>query len=176
MKKFIKNGKISNEKDIVIDILIDNQKYKIYNPSLEQILEDGWEEYVIPDPVIVEDINQKKRYKKLEIEDYDKSSNVNMFYMNDIPVWLDKATRSGLMLRFTSEKMMSKTNTSLWYNNHMFEIPLYKAFHMLYALENYASECYDNTQKHLAAIDELETIEDVENYDYTLGYPEKLHF
>ena len=47
---------------------------------------------------------------------------------------------------------------------------------MLYALEVYASACYDRTQAHLAAIDALETIEEIESYDYRVGYPEKLKF
>ena len=47
---------------------------------------------------------------------------------------------------------------------------------MLYAIENYASACYDNTQKHIAEIEKLEIKEDIENYDFTVGYPEKLNF
>ena len=47
---------------------------------------------------------------------------------------------------------------------------------MLYSIELYASACYDNTQKHKANIDKLETIEDVEAYDFTTDYPEYLNF
>ncbi len=38
---------------------------------------------------------------------------------------------------------------------------------MLYAIEVYASACYDNTQLHLANVDALQTIEDISVYDYT---------
>ena len=47
---------------------------------------------------------------------------------------------------------------------------------MLYAIELYASACYDNTQRHLAALDMLEDEDSVKTYDYTTGYPEKLEF
>ena len=47
---------------------------------------------------------------------------------------------------------------------------------MLYALEVYASQCYDNTQRHLATVNGLQSIEEVEGYDYTTGYPTKLEF
>ena len=47
---------------------------------------------------------------------------------------------------------------------------------MLIALELYASECYDNTQRHLAEVAKLDTIEAVNAYDYTTGYPSKLAF
>ena len=47
---------------------------------------------------------------------------------------------------------------------------------MLYALEVYASECYDVTARHEANIAELDNIEMVDAYDYTVGYPQKLVF
>lgn len=47
---------------------------------------------------------------------------------------------------------------------------------MLYAIEVYASKCYDNTQKHLANVEKLETLEEIIEYDYHTGYPEKLNF
>ena len=47
---------------------------------------------------------------------------------------------------------------------------------MLLAIELYASACYDNTQAHVANVKSLENIEDVQNYDYRVGYPEKLRF
>jgi hypothetical protein len=58
----------------------------------------------------------------------------------------------------------------------MYELPLAMAFQMLYALEVYASACYDNTQRHLAAVNALQTIDELESYDYRAGYPEKLEF
>jgi hypothetical protein len=47
---------------------------------------------------------------------------------------------------------------------------------MLYTIEIYASQCYDNTQKHLAEVDKLEVIDEINNYNYRTGYPEKLKF
>jgi hypothetical protein len=47
---------------------------------------------------------------------------------------------------------------------------------MLYAIEIYASECYDNTQLHLANVETLSTLDSILEYDYTTGYPEKLRF
>jgi hypothetical protein len=47
---------------------------------------------------------------------------------------------------------------------------------MLNAIELYASACYDNTQSHIAAIKDLKTVEEIDAYDYRVGYPEKLHF
>lgn len=57
-----------------------------------------------------------------------------------------------------------------------FPLKLDVATQMLYSIEIYASACYDNTQQHLANINALTTIDEVENYDHTSNYPEKLKF
>lgn len=113
---------------------------------------------------------------KAKIEAYDSSVHVNEFTIGGMSVWLDKATRSGLLLRFQSEKAMSKINTALWYNGMKFEMPIDTAIQMLYALEAYASACYDVTQMHLAFKDSAEDVEILRAYDYVGGYPQKLAF
>lgn len=169
---FIKEGKIKNRKHIVIT----KDGMTTFNPTEEMLLEDGWEVYVAPEPTEEELLARAKRDKKREIEHYDSSSLVNEFYLSEVPVWLDKATRTGLMLRFNAEIASGKTETVLWYGNISIPLQLTTAVQMLYALEIYASQCYDNTRSHYAAVDSLETIEEVESYDYRVGYPEKLRF
>jgi hypothetical protein len=101
---------------------------------------------------------------------------VNEFYINGMPVWLDKTTRVGLKLRFESEIAMGKEETSLWYNGVQFPLSLENAMQMLFAIEIYASACYDTTQYHLAQVNSLSEIEEVENYDFRANYPDKLNF
>lgn len=170
MKRYIKDGKIKSGNNIVVHL---GGKQTI-NPSEEMILADGWVEYV--PPVYERTIADYIRDKKNEIKWFDSSEEVNIFYIQDLPVWLDKATRAGLKLRFEAEIAMGKTDTVLWYDSIQFPLPLEQAMKMLYAIEVYASACYDNTQKHLAAVDKLKTIEEVEDYAYRHDYPEKLRF
>lgn len=151
-------------------------EFQIFNPTDEMLFADGWEIYTTPELTPEQILFNAKKDKKADIEHYDSSREVNEFYIQEMPVWLDKATRAGLMLRFNSELALKKENTTLWYEGHSFTLPLNTAMQMLYALEVYASECYDNTQLHIANIDELETLEEVMEYDYRVGYPEKLHF
>lgn len=117
-----------------------------------------------------------KEKKLAEIAAYDGSSSVNGFFINGIEVWLDKDTRAGLKLRFEAEIATGKTETTLWYKGMQFPLPLNLAMQMLYAIEVYASACYDNTQSHYAAVKNLYSVEEVNAYDYTVGYPEKLSF
>ena len=45
---------------------------------------------------------------------------------------------------------------------------------ILAKIQRYADACYMVTQGHHKAIEALTTVEDVEGYDFTQGYPEKL--
>ncbi len=110
------------------------------------------------------------------ITEYDKSDNVNAFYLNGAKVWLDKDTRAGLMLRFNAEKAASKTETTLWLGTQSITLDIDKAIQMLYDIEVYASSCYDNTARHKANVLALDSADKVMAYDYTTGYPDKLSF
>ena len=91
-------------------------------------------------------------------------------------MWLDKATRVGLKLRFEAEIANGQTNTTIWYEGTPYNLELVNALQMLNAIELYASACYDNTQKHINAIKSMTTCDEIKSYDYRTGYPEKLRF
>ena len=110
------------------------------------------------------------------IEEYDSSSDVNSFFLNNERMWLDKSTRSGLMLRLNAEYAAGKENTVLWYNGRSISLPVSTAIEMLNRLEIYASQCYDKTQDHLSTVSSMTDPEDILRYDYTKGYPEMIHF
>ena len=173
MKTYTKiiDGKRVRKTRNQIVIIKDGRQY--INPKEEMLLADGWEEYI--EPTEDELTTAKKRLIRT-ITAYDSSSEVNVFYMNGIPMWLDKATRAGLMLRFQAEQSMGMSETTLWYDGVMYTLPIESAFGMLMSLEVYASKCYDNTQRHLANVNGLESIEQIEAYDYREGYPAKLEF
>lgn len=117
----------------------------------------------------------KKRVLR-DIEDYDSSDNVNSFYLNGIKVWLNKDTRVGLMNSLTIERNAGKEQSTLWFNNICITINCDAAIQMLSALELYALTCYNVTAEHKVAVEELTSLTDVEEYDYTSGYPQKLTF
>lgn len=105
---------------------------------------------------------------------YDSSSAVNAFLLNGIQVWLDKATRVGLMNSTSIAKNMGQEKTSLWLGSYQLEVDCDKAIQLLSALEMYALECFNVTAAHKKAVSELDNIEAVLTYDYKSGYPEKL--
>lgn len=105
---------------------------------------------------------------------YDSSSAVNAFLLNGMLVWLDKATRVGLMNSTTIAKNMGQEKTTLWLGSYQLEVDCDKAIQLLSALEMYALECFNVTAAHKKAVGELDNIEAVLIYDYKSGYPEKL--
>ena len=108
------------------------------------------------------------------IEAYDTSSSVNGFILNGERVWLDKATRVGLMNSTQIVKAMGQKTTTLWFGGMQIEVNCDKAIGLLSALEMYALECFNVTAAHKKAVAELNTVEEVLEYDYTQGYPEQL--
>ena len=110
------------------------------------------------------------------IEAYDTTPAVNGFILNGERVWLDKATRVGLMNSTSIAKAMGKTMTTLWFGRMKIEMNCDKAIGLLSALEMYALECFNVTATHKKAVAELNTVEEVLEYDYTKGYPEKLRY
>lgn len=115
-----------------------------------------------------------KREVLKQIEAYDTSSAVNGFVLNGAVVWLDKATRVGLMNSTAIAKAMGQATTTLWLGDVKLEVACDKAIQLLSALEMYALECFNVTAAHKKAVGELTDIAEVLSYDYTKGYPEKL--
>ena len=119
-------------------------------------------------------LEQVKADKIAEITAYDTSSSVNGFMLNGLLVWLDKATRVGLMNSTTIAKAAGQQTTTLWLGGLKLVVDCDKAIQLLSALEMYALECFNVTASHKAAVGELKTIEEVEAYDYKSGYPKML--
>lgn len=119
-------------------------------------------------------LDQAKVEKIAEITAYDTSSSVNGFMLNGVLVWLDKATRVGLMNSTTIAKAAGQKTTTLWLGGAKFVIDCDKAIQLLSALEMYALECFNVTASHKAAVGWLMSIEEVEAYDYKTGYPKML--
>ena len=120
---------------------------------------------------------QKEKEKKMAlISDYDKSQGVNSFILNGQPVWLDKATRVGLANSLAIEKSAGRESTTLWLGGYSYIMSIDLALNMLYALELYAKDCYNVTERHKANILSEQDFNRVYNYDYTKGYPKRLSF
>ena len=109
-----------------------------------------------------------------QIDKYDTSPSVNGFMLNGQRVWMNKDTRVGLMNSTQIAKAIGKTTTTIWFGRMEIEMTCDKAIGLLSELEMYALECFNVTAAHKKAVAELNTVEEVLEYDYTKGYPEQL--
>lgn len=154
-----------------------------YKPSMDFVLNDilasgeqaSMEEIrEISEGLGAEPLGYMKKAMLAYIEKYDASSSVNSFLLNGMQVWLDKATRVGLMNSTTIAKSMGQQKTTLWLGSYQLEVDCDKAIQLLSALEMYALQCFNVTAAHKKAVSELDNIEGVLTYDYKSGYPDKL--
>lgn len=167
MKRWIKNGVFASD-------TIELNGCVVCNPTEDMLRQAGYEEYQEPVPTESEKLEQAKVEKIAEITAYDTSSSVNGFMLNGLLVWLDKATRVGLMNSTTIAKAAGLEKTTLWLKGIKLVVDCDKAIQLLSVLEMYALECFNVTASHKAAVGELKTIEEVEAYDYKAGYPKML--
>lgn len=111
-----------------------------------------------------------------KITKYDVSENVNLFYLQGNPMWLNDIKRTSLIKSTNIRKSQGAITTVLWDDdNNKYDIPVDMALNMLNTLEMYALDCYNMTAQHKKNISEMDSIEDVLNYDYMAGYPKILH-
>ena len=128
--------------------------------------------------LVVHEANiEETRAQKLdELRLFDSSQIVNHFSINNVFGWLNKSTRVGLMNSINIEKEAGRSETSIWIGDTKFVLSIERAIDMLQQLELYALACFETTQRHTKAIQQLETKEEIEAYNYYVGYPEKLSF
>lgn len=107
---------------------------------------------------------------KRKIELYDKSQAVNSFIYKGKFYWLDKQQRS--CIKTITESNLETIDIIL--DNQIITLSSDLVKQFILNLEVYAYKCNANTIKHLQTISEIYDPEDLINYDYTTGYPEKV--
>ena len=169
MQRYIKNGVIKTRYQITV---CNDEVGYVMNPEEELILADGWEIYVQPE----KSIEQVRRETISAVTNYDKSQEVNSFFIGEVQAWIDRDTRVSLMNSTNILKSMGQESTTLWLGNKSYTLLCDLVIQLLGALEVYVLQCYNTTAQHKANIDKIETIEELKEYNYKVGYPEKLVF
>ena len=143
-------------------------------PSVEQLESWGFEEWHEPTPTPEELLARAKSAKIAELEAYD-ANEVNSFSVNGKDMWLDHDVRQQLRISLDALSQAGRENVTKWFDGVEYTYPIDVWYYMLGLVEVYASDALNVTESHKAAINALESIEDVEAYQFT-GYPEKLSF
>lgn len=124
---------------------------------------------------IVDELGDAKRTKLMAINVYDQSDNVNQFMLGGVPMWLDAPTRQTLRISIETYQATGAETVTKWFGGQQFAFPTSAWLQMLNALEVYAAEALNVTEAHKAAVMAMNNVEDIEDYDITQGYPQKLN-
>lgn len=127
-----------------------------------------------PSAKIPTDIEMAKAAKIAEIAAYSDSEAVNSLTFNGIKTWLTRTVRDGYDTSITAAKNLGEPNVTFMVGDNEMQLPVDQARRVLDLVQRYADACYLVTERHKIAVKALQTVEEVEKYDYTVGYPEKL--
>ena len=182
-KKWIKDGEFYQEGSSVV---IDGQRY--FTPLTdEQMIAVGYTEWVPPtteppepapepEPDSQAALEDLRREVLERIQSYDRSAAVNSFIINGQQMWLTVDERQQIATQISANEAIGRDAMTKWFQGNEFTFPITTWRQMLIALEVYAGDALNVTEAHKAAVEAMDNIEDIENFDITAGYPEKLVF
>ena len=149
-------------------------------PSVEQLRQWGFVEYKDPVPTPEERLAQAKRQKVAELEAYDSSKEVNSFLVNigneAVMAWFTPEQRADYKNSIDAAELLGMTELHPIFNGIPITLDIQTAKMYLAKIQIYANQCYGVTETHKANVEVLESIGEVEAYEYKTGYPEKLVF
>lgn len=164
---------INDQRVIFSGVLVVGDR-QVINPTHDQLIAAGWEEYTPPPVETPTDIDMAKAAKIAEIAAYSDSDAVNSLTFNGIKTWLTRTVRDGYDTSITAAKNLGEANVTFMVGDNEMQLPVEQARRVLDLVQRYADACYIVTERHKIAVKALQTVDEVEKYDYTKGYPEKL--
>ena len=164
MKQWKKDGQAYQGEPMEID------GKRVYNPTDEMLMRAG---YVYVEDV-EEDLQRAKEVKIAEIAAYSDSEAVNSLTFNGIKTWLTPNVRANYLVSLDAAELLGETDITFVVEGVQASLPIKQVRLLLAKIQRYADACYIVTEGHKRAVKALQTVEEVESYDYTTGYPEKL--
>lgn len=165
MKQYKREKEVYNDRCIVV-----NDK-TIINPTEEQLKEHGYEKV----EVFEDKVKQAIEAKIAEIKAYDNSEAVNSFSLNGVSAWINREDRIGTRRAIELDIANGLTESEIWLNGFKMVVNCQLAIKLLDVVGHYAYQAYNVTQAHIFAVKQLTMVEEVEKYDHTANYPQKLN-
>ena len=157
---------------------LSEQQAAYHNAHPEAGVKEVWD--MAPAPPAPRTLDDAKREKIAEIEAYDESDAVNGFdveFVGEIiTTWITPDKRSNYKNSVDAAELIGMETVNPILNGLQISIPTQMAKMALAQIQIYADRCYIVTEQHKAQVMALESIDDVDAFDITAGYPEKLTF
>ena len=128
------------------------------------------------EPTEAEILAMAKSRKQNDITEYDNSANVNSFIIGGEPMWLNFDQRSRLKASLEAIEADGGTEMTKSFGGKSYTFTTQQWHYMINAVENYAGDCQTVTETHRINVNNLESVDEVNVYDYTVGYPQKINF
>lgn len=169
MKQYIDNkGNFWTGQSVVVDDV------RYISPTEDILLAAGYTIYSPQELSEQELIDLAKTEKLSDIDDYNQSEQVNVFYLNNEPLWLNSQTRQQLRTSILAYADSGIEEVTKWFNEKQYTFATQTWLHLINAVEIYAAEALNVTERHKAEVSQLNNLEEIQNYDITNGYPEIL--
>lgn len=105
------------------------------------------------------------------IDKYYTSNSIQVFILDGQHGWLDKDTRMGLRQNIADRKLGGLSNIVIWVSGKPHNMTLERAENFLRKVEDYAYTCKAVTYQHKTDVENLTTLNDILQYNYTKDYP-----
>lgn len=166
-------SKIINDQRVIFSGVLVVGDRQVINPTHDQLIAAGWEEYT-PSAETPTDIDMAKAAKIAEIAAYSDSDAVNSLTFNGLKTWLTPNVRANYLVSLDAAELLGETDITFVVEGVQASLPIKQVRLLLAKIQRYADACFLVTERHKIAVKALQTVEEVESYDYTKGYPEKL--
>lgn len=164
MKQWKKDGQAYQGEPMEID------GKRVYNPTDEMLMRAGYE--CVED--VEEELQRAKEVKIAEIAAYSDSDAVNSLTFNGLKTWLRPNVRANYLVSLDAAELLGETDITFVVEGVQASLPIKQVRLLLAKIQRYADACFLVTERHKIAVRALQTVDEVEKYDYTTGYPEKL--
>ena len=159
-------------------VKLSEQQTEFYLEHPEASVEEVWNTQMQNDNYQgLDTLEQAKQDAIRTITLYDLSNAVNAFTLNGvIKTWFTVEQRLNYKQSVEAAKLLGEDTLEFLVEGLPFSISVTNAEYMLAQIQRYADKCFIVTEQHKANIKALTSIEEIDNYDYTQGYPNMLSF
>lgn len=146
-------------------------------PDMEVLGADlqAWKAYIAE-----RELAMAKKVKTDALLAYDSSDAVNSFDViirgETMSLWINKETRADYRSSIEAAELLGRTEVNPVFGGQEVTMDIQMAKMALAQVQLYANQCYGVTERHKAAIEKMQSVQEVEEYDFTTGYPERLRF
>ena len=156
-------------------VLLSDEQVSFREANPEATVQEVWNMQLTPPHVRT--LEEAKAEMIQRIDEYDSSDNVNAFIVNDsIKAWFTADERANYRNSIDSAETLGVDELTFFIGGMLVTVPTSNAKVMLATVQLYADQCYIVTQLHKDTVNNLETIEEVDAFNYTAGYPEMPSF